>query len=728
MSQTLHIPDFSALSLPVSNTWIPVLRNTWTKDDKVLRVIPYLGEEKDDNDDEEAKVDLSCCKRRAVTVCGEAEESTVMFIMDKYGIGLGHASDPSSSSSSISAAAVSSSDSSPVHDGGIVDQNSDVYQALSNVLGISCKELFELYSRLEESGRKRAFSLKKSGKAVDYYQYAVDFDLVNRDSNLHRLLQASTETTANEIAESKLDSGLGIFLGNNRNVDSLSDENYRYFFCRRCYSYCCSYGDDCGDEIHHFQQPLPISRVDPLPPFPCPVAGISLPTDTIRRNLKEGSSSNNARANTTSNLEHRGNKSVAATERSDNNCEVSEVAESNFIDGFKLKDGSICYVSSGRSTILAQYISPETSSSVVRRRVKARNYDNDDDEDEECDGKQGRGDCDGEQGENVLLSMSIPVDLFIGKVKDVNDNESNHCMTDVEKALAERIFSALLGLSTAVVGTDSPALHQAFLTYVSSNARYLNSHSHALEACAVRVAALLRTRPVTAVLDFIKQLISKSARNAQSEMALSSKVSDSRGPRSKGKQKSKITKKSSIRTKNKFDTEFQPCQHSGPCNASSNCSCAKGEKYCEKYCACDSRVCGRAFKGCYCKSGCSNKQKCPCVGASRECDPDLCGDCGASIHPMFHPDVEAFLQRGQNRTNNNSTAGNNYALPCGTAKQIKLCKNTQLTCRKRRKLLIGKSDIHGWGAFANEEIQKNEFITEYTGELISQQEAERRGR
>jgi histone-lysine N-methyltransferase EZH2 len=86
------------------------------------------------------------------------------------------------------------------------------------------------------------------------------------------------------------------------------------------------------------------------------------------------------------------------------------------------------------------------------------------------------------------------------------------------------------------------------------------------------------------------------------------------------------------------------------------------------------------------------------------------------------------LQRGQNGTNNNSTAGNNYALPCGTAKQIKLCKNTQLTCRKRRKLLIGKSDIHGWGAFANEEIQKNEFITEYTGELISQQEAERRGR
>jgi histone-lysine N-methyltransferase EZH2 len=77
--------------------------------------------------------------------------------------------------------------------------------------------------------------------------------------------------------------------------------------------------------------------------------------------------------------------------------------------------------------------------------------------------------------------------------------------------------------------------------------------------------------------------------------------------------------------------------------------------------------------------------------------------------------------------NKYGTAGD-YALPCGTEKQITLCKNTMLTCRKRRKLLIGKSAIHGWGAFANEGIKKNEFITEYTGELISQDEAERRGR
>lgn len=78
----------------------------------------------------------------------------MLFIMDKYGNGLGHANGLPSSSATTTC---SSSDSSPLHDNGNVDRDSDVYQALSNVLGISCKELYELYKRFEESGRKRAF-------------------------------------------------------------------------------------------------------------------------------------------------------------------------------------------------------------------------------------------------------------------------------------------------------------------------------------------------------------------------------------------------------------------------------------------------------------------------------------------------------------------------------------------------------------------------------------------
>ena len=99
----------------------------------------------------QGKVDYTHYKRRAVTVCGEAEESTVLYIMDKYGDSRGH--DASLHVSSPP----SSSDSSPLLlDAGKVD---DIYQALSNVLGISCKELHDLYKRFEESGRTKAFRL-----------------------------------------------------------------------------------------------------------------------------------------------------------------------------------------------------------------------------------------------------------------------------------------------------------------------------------------------------------------------------------------------------------------------------------------------------------------------------------------------------------------------------------------------------------------------------------------
>ena len=32
-------------------------------------------------------------------------------------------------------------------------------------------------------------------------------------------------------------------------------------------------------------------------------------------------------------------------------------------------------------------------------------------------------------------------------------------------------------------------------------------------------------------------------------------------------------------------------------------------------------------------------------------------------------------------------------------------------------ILLGRSKIHGWGAFTKEPIKKNEFVTEYTGEV-----------
>ncbi|KAJ0245251.1 Histone-lysine N-methyltransferase MEDEA [Hirschfeldia incana] len=64
----------------------------------------------------------------------------------------------------------------------------------------------------------------------------------------------------------------------------------------------------------------------------------------------------------------------------------------------------------------------------------------------------------------------------------------------------------------------------------------------------------------------------------------------------------------------------------------------------------------------------------------------------------------------------------------GEASQPIQCKNMQSLLKKHKKILLAMSDVHGWGAFTRHSLKKNEFLGEYTGELVSHEEAEERGR
>ncbi|KAI9838750.1 MAG: hypothetical protein M1837_002348 [Sclerophora amabilis] len=57
----------------------------------------------------------------------------------------------------------------------------------------------------------------------------------------------------------------------------------------------------------------------------------------------------------------------------------------------------------------------------------------------------------------------------------------------------------------------------------------------------------------------------------------------------------------------------------------------------------------------------------------------------------------------------------------------RLCRNVNLQINKPKRTLLGTSNVAGYGLFAGETVKAGEYLGEYSGEVISSQEAERRG-
>jgi len=138
--------------------------------------------------------------------------------------------------------------------------------------------------------------------------------------------------------------------------------------------------------------------------------------------------------------------------------------------------------------------------------------------------------------------------------------------------------------------------------------------------------------------------------------------------------------------------QYQPCNHPGRhCSKIDNCRCVQNGTSCEKFCSC-SINCTNRFPGCRCKN-CPRSKSCACAIAMRECDPDICRSCDAD-------NMDASTTR---------------------------CLNMPIQLGLGQRVLLGRSQIHGWGVFTRNAVKKNAFIIEYCGEIISREEAERRG-
>ncbi|XP_058080558.1 histone-lysine N-methyltransferase CLF isoform X2 [Magnolia sinica] len=150
----------------------------------------------------------------------------------------------------------------------------------------------------------------------------------------------------------------------------------------------------------------------------------------------------------------------------------------------------------------------------------------------------------------------------------------------------------------------------------------------------------------------------------------------------------------------------QPCRQYTPCSCQTacgkQCTCLLNGTCCEKYCGCP-KSCKNRFRGCHCaKSQCRSRQ-CPCFAADRECDPDVCRNC--------------WVGCGDGSLGGPSQRGDNYE-----------CRNMKLLLKQQQRVLLGRSDVSGWGAFLKNSVSKHEYLGEYTGELISHREADKRGK
>ncbi|KAJ7508873.1 hypothetical protein B0H11DRAFT_1703540 [Mycena galericulata] len=173
----------------------------------------------------------------------------------------------------------------------------------------------------------------------------------------------------------------------------------------------------------------------------------------------------------------------------------------------------------------------------------------------------------------------------------------------------------------------------------------------------------------------------------QRKLILPDAAIENRKPKMKGKARPKPTKAASL----KFDGEGKPCRHEGPCDAAAQCACFLNKAHCESGCRC-SQKCPRRWRGCKCtaqRRRCRTNI-CACYLAHRECDPELCLSCQANT--------------------------DNFCRTC-VDPDANICRNAAIQRMKWKRTKVAPARW-GRGLFMAEDVDVDDLIIEYVGELI----------
>jgi CXC domain/SET domain len=222
--------------------------------------------------------------------------------------------------------------------------------------------------------------------------------------------------------------------------------------------------------------------------------------------------------------------------------------------------------------------------------------------------------------------------------------------------------------------------------------------NHPRGPCMIR--HIVNTKPCWEIFNQMLALAPQHEENQKTPTRPKSRFQRKNPPKRKGS----YWRKNSSTHNHELRKPFRPCNHDGSCE-DANCRCFRENVTCEPSCTCPGS-CERRFQGCGCERKglmCwQNQDKCDCFQLNRECDPMLCKSCG--VYEVLDP---------VNRHDDAILDGR--------------CRNAAIQRGVPKRTLMGRSEVQGWGLFAGQDIEKDEFIGEYRGEVISRDESDRRG-